>query len=134
MIRQLKLLDGKRANNMSTNSFMKDKKAQSTLEFAVVIMCVVAALLAMQIYLKRGMQGKLKQAADELGSAYSPGNTYSDTWIEQSSKVTTTVTTEDDHGSLATTSKIEYSADEPDTERRHGWEKVGSFESSLYKK
>ena len=133
MIRQLKLLDGKRTYNMSINSFMKDKKAQSTLEFAVVIMCVVAALLAMQIYLKRGMQGRLRQAADELGSAYSPGNTSSDTWIEQSSTTTTTVKTEDYYGDLATTSKIEYSEDQPDTERRHGWEKVGSLEPSLYK-
>lgn len=51
---------------------MKDRRrAQSTLEYAMVTACLVAALLAMQIYLKRSIQGRLRNAADELGEQYS---------------------------------------------------------------
>lgn len=51
--------------------------AQSTLEYAMVIACIVAALLSMQIYIKRSFQGKLKAAADEVGEQYSAKTTTS---------------------------------------------------------
>lgn len=50
-------------------------KAQSTLEYAILIGVIVAALLAMQVYLKRGYQGKMKDSADSMGSQFSPGQT-----------------------------------------------------------
>jgi uncharacterized protein (UPF0333 family) len=59
-----------------------NKKAQSTLEYAVVIAVVVAGLIAMQAYIKRGMQGKLKQASDDIGEQYSPGRTLEDTTVQ----------------------------------------------------
>ncbi|MDD5130711.1 MAG: hypothetical protein PHS66_06685 [Candidatus Omnitrophica bacterium] len=40
------------------------KKGQSTAEYAVVIGLVIAAAVAMQVYVKRGIQGKMKDAAD----------------------------------------------------------------------
>jgi len=49
------------------------KKGQSTLEYAVIIAVVVAALIAMQTYVKRGLQGRLKQASDDIGEQFSPG-------------------------------------------------------------
>jgi len=52
-----------------------NKRAQSTLEYGIVIAVVVAALIAMQIYFKRGIQGKLKQSTDDIGSQFSPGQT-----------------------------------------------------------
>lgn len=51
------------------------KKGQSTLEYAVVIAVVVGALLAMQVYIKRGIQGKLRQSSDDIGEQFSPGYT-----------------------------------------------------------
>lgn len=48
------------------------KIGQGTLEYAIIIVVVVAALLAMQWYIKGGYQGKLKQASDEMGEQYSP--------------------------------------------------------------
>ena len=51
------------------------RRAQSTLEYALVIAVVVGALVAMQVYVKRGVQGRLKSAADDIGEQYSPGNT-----------------------------------------------------------
>ena len=51
--------------------------AQSTLEYAMVIACVVGAIIAMQIYVKRSVQGRLRDAADEVGEQYSAANTTS---------------------------------------------------------
>ena len=57
--------------------FKKNKKTkgQSTLEYAVLIIIVIGALLSIQVYIKRGVQGRLKSAADDIGDQYSPGNT-----------------------------------------------------------
>lgn len=45
------------------------KRAQSTAEYAILIALVIGAALAMQIYVKRGMQGKVKTTVDgKLGS------------------------------------------------------------------
>jgi len=52
-----------------------NKRAQSTLEYGVVIAVIVAGLVAMQVYLKRGMQGRLRQASDDIGEQFSPSNT-----------------------------------------------------------
>jgi hypothetical protein len=40
------------------------RKGQSTAEYAIVIGLVIAAAVAMQIYVKRGIQGKMKDATD----------------------------------------------------------------------
>ena len=50
-------------------------KGQSTLEYAVLIIIVIGALLSIQVYIKRGIQGRLKTAADDIGDQYSVGNT-----------------------------------------------------------
>jgi len=54
---------------------LRDKRGQSTLEYAVIIAVVVAGLIAMQTYIKRGMQGKLRSSTDSIGEQYSPGIT-----------------------------------------------------------
>ena len=40
------------------------RKGQSTAEYAIVIGLVIAAAVAMQVYVKRGIQGKIKDAVD----------------------------------------------------------------------
>lgn len=50
-----------------------NKRGQSTLEYGVVIAIIVAGLIAMQAYIKRGVQGRLKQASDDIGEQFSPG-------------------------------------------------------------
>ena len=40
------------------------RKGQSTAEYAIVIGLVIGAAVAMQIYVKRGLQAKMKQAVD----------------------------------------------------------------------
>ena len=50
-------------------------KWQSTLEYAILIIIIIGALLSIQFYIKRGLQGRLRQASDDIGDQYSPGNT-----------------------------------------------------------
>jgi uncharacterized protein (UPF0333 family) len=68
----------------------KRNKAQTTLEYAILIGVVVAGLIAMQVYLKRGYQGNLKESADSMGKQFSPGYTtghYETTSSTESSEV-----------------------------------------------
>ncbi|MDP3723319.1 MAG: hypothetical protein Q8R91_07475 [Candidatus Omnitrophota bacterium] len=51
---------------------MRRRRGQSTLEYAVVIGVVAAALVVMQIYMKGGIQGKLREATDDVGEQFSP--------------------------------------------------------------
>lgn len=55
--------------------YLNQKRGQSTLEYAVLIIIVIAALLSIQVYIKRGLQGKMKQTTDDIGDQYSVGNT-----------------------------------------------------------
>ena len=41
-----------------------NKKAQSTAEYVIVLGLIVAAVVAMQTYVKRGFQAKIKDAVD----------------------------------------------------------------------
>jgi len=43
------------------------KKAQSVIEYTLLLALIGAALAAMQVYMKRGLQGVVKVAADQLG-------------------------------------------------------------------
>ena len=78
----------------------RKKKAQSTLEYAGLVALVIGAVISMQVYVKRGVQGRLKQNADDIGQQYSPGYTTgvvtttidSDTTETVSDGVTTTQT------------------------------------------
>ena len=74
----------------------EDKKnifsGQSTIEMAILLMVVVFAMVAMQTYLKRGIQGKLRSDIDQVGSQYDFGATTSESTTAHVSNVTTTTT------------------------------------------
>lgn len=53
----------------------KRQKGQSTLEYAILIIIIIGALLSIQVYIKRGVQGRLKSATDDIGAQFSVGNT-----------------------------------------------------------
>ena len=40
-----------------------------------LIIIIIGALLSIQVYIKRGIQGRLRAAADDIGDQFSPGNT-----------------------------------------------------------
>lgn len=47
-----------------------NKRGQATLEYGILIAIVVAALLSIQIYMKRGVQGRLRSASDDIGEQF----------------------------------------------------------------
>lgn len=49
---------------------IKKRNGQSVLEYIILIVIVIAALLTLQVYMKRGLQGRLKQATDDIGDQY----------------------------------------------------------------
>ncbi len=67
---------------------MLRKRGQSTLEYAVLIVVIIAALIAMQVYLKRGLQGRLRESSDQIGEQFSPGYTTSNRTTRSGSTVT----------------------------------------------
>ena len=44
--------------------FLRSKRAQNTMEYAITIAVVVAAAMAMQIYVGRGLKGGIKHGMD----------------------------------------------------------------------
>lgn len=44
------------------------KRAQSLIEYSLILAILGAALVGMQVYMKRGIQGVVKTAADQLGT------------------------------------------------------------------
>lgn len=46
----------------------EQQRGQSILEYAILIAVVIAALTAMQVYAKRGIQAGIKTAADQIGT------------------------------------------------------------------
>jgi len=53
-------------------------KGQSTLEYVILLGFVIAALIAMGVYMKRGTQGQLREATDRVGEQYDARNTTSE--------------------------------------------------------
>jgi hypothetical protein len=98
-----------------------------SLEYAVVIVCVIAGLIAMQIYLTRAFQGRLRSTADNIGEQYAPGNTTADftqTFLSNSFTVTNTI---EDAGITNTTTV----SDSNETQTRVGTERVGPLHGKI---
>ena len=68
------------------------KRGQSTIEYAAVVAVTVAALLAMQVYIKRGMAGRLRASVDSLGEQNDPRHTSNPTPMVMSQVNDTTTT------------------------------------------
>jgi Flp pilus assembly pilin Flp len=48
-------------------------RAQSVLEYAILMVIVIAALISIQTYVKRGLQGRLTSATDDIGDQVGVG-------------------------------------------------------------
>lgn len=101
---------------------LRKSKAQITAEYAILIALVVGAAMAMQIYVKRGLQGRVRDVVDHTGSGgvvggekdelkfsgaqFEPGYITSDANTQQSTTDTENVKTGGvvDRGTASTTS------------------------------
>ncbi len=74
---------------------------QSTTEYAVLLAIVASALIAMQVYIKRGVQGRLREMSDQIADIrehYEPSTTQSDYEVHQAGQVNVRY----DHGTSTT--------------------------------
>ncbi len=54
-------------------------KAQSMIEYSLLVIIVIAILLATNSYVKRGIQGRWKASIDDFGDQYDPARTNAQT-------------------------------------------------------
>jgi len=79
--------------------FKMGKRAQSTAEYAILIAIVVGAVVAMQVYIRRGIQGRIKEVVDYTGNdlpdtklgtfQFQPKNSQYEPYYNQSTSTTT---------------------------------------------
>jgi len=102
--------------------FIRNRRGQSTLEYVILIGFVVAALIAMGVYMKRGFQGRLRESTDQIGQQYSPGETlsnYTTNTVIQSTETTA--------GGGATTTTYQQNL-----QQRTGGESISNFEDEYW--
>jgi len=63
---------------------LKTKYGQSTAEYVVILGVVVSVVVAMQVYVKRGLQGRIKQATDYVDNA--KDEVTGDSWVPSFTK------------------------------------------------
>jgi len=63
---------------------LSKNKGQSALEYATLIAVVILALVVIEAYMQKGVQGRLKESTDNIGKQFNPGEvgkeTYSYSW------------------------------------------------------
>jgi Flp pilus assembly pilin Flp len=67
----------------------KNRRAQNIMEYAIIIALVTAALIAMQLYMRRGLQGRIHDMSRQVSPyQYVPGEgaTESDYVVETKQK------------------------------------------------
>lgn len=67
------------------------KKGQSILEYSLIFAAVIVALVAVNVYMKRSMQGRFRQSSDQIGKQFDP-ESFSNSW--RTTSLGTTVTDE----------------------------------------
>jgi len=80
-------------------TILRNRKAQATLEYAVLIAVIAASLLTMKNYLKRGYQGKMRQNADTLGQQFATKQQ-----VATGSDTSSTTKEKSDHGTSGSAS------------------------------
>ena len=111
---------------MRNSIILKRRPAgQTAIEYSVLIMVIIGALIASQVYLKRGIQGRWKAAADEMTQEfYDPRYVDSTMTYETAANSVVTIWTEHEaDGSLTTMRQDETTA----SDSRHGTTVIGGY-------
>ena len=80
--------EGEEVNMMT----LRRNRAQATVEYAVVIVFVVAALVFMGIYIQRASQGAMKSGSDSVGQQFSTNASWNLTSSSTQNEVSGVVT------------------------------------------
>lgn len=104
---------------------LRNKRAQNTAEYAILIALAVGVAIAMQTYLKRGMQGGIKFVVDKAGKQGGTGQ-YEPYYLESSygrEAAAYKDTEKTEAGGKVTRS---YGAGEDKVTTRTGYQKIGA--------
>jgi hypothetical protein len=103
------------------------------MEFATLVAVLAAALISMQIYVKRSVSGKLRDAADSIGEQYAPQRTVSaiTTTSGGTTRSTSKLITGKALNFMETTTEIGVDGN-LETVHRSGTETVGPFQNSIW--
>ena len=102
-----------------------NKRAQTTIEYVIILIIVLGAFISISNYMKRGIQGRWKAATDDLGDQYDPRVAESLVEFKQVLNSTTRIHTVSTNGLFGTytyrddTSQI--------VETKNGFVSVGSY-------
>lgn len=102
--------------------YLRAKKGQSLIEYSLILGAIIVGILFMQLYVRRAIQGRLRDASDSIGEQFTPVAKYNLN-ITRSSKTTETTT-----GTGQTTTKFDY-----DTTTREGGETLPSDNAEAWK-
>ena len=113
------------------------RRAQSTLEMAVLTVAIAAAVVGMQVYLKRGISGRWRDAIDSIGAQYAPRQATSFITMTEQGTTRTVSSLQLGNGPrgidiMQTTVTIDPTNDHPQQTTRTGEETVGPLTSSLW--
>ena len=104
-------------------------RAQSSVEYVILIIIILAAYLAISQYIKRGFQGRWKATVDDFGDQYDPRLVSSITNYTMSASSNTVITTSPDTtnplGPGYYTNRVDQSYSK---EEKHGTSNVGVFD------
>lgn len=110
---------------------------QTILETAILLVAIVLAFVTMQAYLRRGLQGRLRQDIASIGEQYDPHATVSDITIRHASNMSSTTKTLDEEIVNPYSGEIEnrlmttvFSQTHYDNSSRSGMESIGGFMGS----
>ena len=95
---------------------LRKNKGQSTLEYAILIVVVIMALIGIQGYISRAVQGRGRDASDQIGDQFHAATF--------SSNMTTTTFANITEAADPYTTTTNYTAQNQD---RSGWEKIGNW-------
>ncbi|MFH0876838.1 MAG: hypothetical protein V1863_01260 [Candidatus Omnitrophota bacterium] len=103
-------------------------RGQTAVELAILIAAIVIAAVAMQVYTRRAVQGRLRMAVDSIGEQYDPNATTSEFDVTQKSNSTTVsdTSTKTDASGIKRTSATTYVFTHYDNTTRVGNEYVAA--------
>lgn len=82
--------------------YLRTKRGQSLLEYALILAAIIVAIIFMQGYVRRGVQGRLRSAADDIGDQYSVAGPYNYLTNRQSNTTETVTLTAGNQANLVT--------------------------------
>jgi uncharacterized protein (UPF0333 family) len=100
---------------------LRKSRGQSTLEYAILIVVVIMALIGIQAYLKRGISGRMRESADQIGEQFSPEFT------EYNMTSASHAVTNEQQDAWSTTTRYDNQ-----WSQRNGTESVGNFQEEYW--